>query len=264
MFFSPHYLAIFLFIFHQPISAASASLDTNTGILLKRPNDGDISCGAFYGNPVAAACDALVGVMIELNGANAIAPFGRVAPPPEPDRETEVGNCRIDILPDASISPQPGGVTWNTVRGVVERVLDACTRDVAGGAYGGQALTNDEEVLVMVLGPDLYFSDENFRFIRVGNARPEIYRAGGLADMAISYLLASCKRNLDQLVLDAPAGRASPAAPVPALCSMTYCEDRCGCCPTERCENRAVKAPGILFGEVVSSAISMCVSVFQD
>lgn len=116
----------------------------------------------------------------------------------------------------------------------------------------------------MVLGPNLYFADEDFRFVRVGDSRPELYRAGGIADMAISYLLSSCMRNAHLHTLSEPYETASPAAPAPGACSLTYCEDRCGCCPLEKCEEREVESPGTLFGEVVSSMISMCVSVFKD
>ncbi|KAI9761175.1 MAG: hypothetical protein M1835_008223 [Candelina submexicana] len=264
MLLSLYHLIISFFQINQMISAGPASPDIETRTLIKRPNEGDITCGPFYGNPVDTACEALLGLMIDLHGADAIAPFGRVAPPPEPDRETEDGNCRIDILPDASISPQPEGVSWNVVRSVVGRVLDTCSRNVEGEAYGGQALTSNGDLLVMVLGPDLFFSDENFRFVRVGNAQPEVYRAGGLAEMAISYLLGSCMRNLDIHKPDIQHGQASPAASVPVICSLTYCEERCECCPTERCEQRQVQSPAILFGEGILSAISMCVSVFKD
>ena len=88
MVLSFHHLVILLFEIHQFIAAGSANPDAEKRSLVKWPND-DIVCGPFYGNPVDTACDALLGVMIELYGANAIAPFGQVTPPPEPGMETE-------------------------------------------------------------------------------------------------------------------------------------------------------------------------------
>lgn len=57
-------------------------------------------------------------------------------------RLNTAGNCRIDVLPDASVSPPPEGISWNAVRDVVEAVLDVCTRNAQIQAHGGQGLTS--------------------------------------------------------------------------------------------------------------------------